>query len=220
MTFAFSGRPRAAWYARDDLERRLDAFRTTAGQMRPGQVRGQPVGGEAFEEPLPLRGQPRRHRVRATQHRVSNDVGHLGPTVADVRHDRAASGIEDASTVVEDEFGTAGFHDPRRFHGPECERPPHVCRSSGWGLQRASPARSSGVFFQTSVDATRPKRVSKHKRGASRNDARLSFASKRAHQTRSCHGSGKRSGRHRRAQGDGPGQPVASTACNPRSRSA
>ena len=31
-----------------------------------------------------------------------------------------------APAVLEDEFGSVGFDNPCRLHGPECERPPHA----------------------------------------------------------------------------------------------
>ena len=88
-----------------DFHRRLHALGAAAGEVMAGQMRRQPVPGEAFEQPFALRREPRRHDVGARQRGLVDGIRHFLAPVADVDHHGAAGGIENPRAVGVVEMG-------------------------------------------------------------------------------------------------------------------
>ena len=83
----------------------FDAFGAAAREVVAGQVRRQPVPGEAFEQPFALRREPRRHDVGTRQRGLVDGIRHFLAPVADVDHHGAAGGIEYPRAVGVVEMG-------------------------------------------------------------------------------------------------------------------
>jgi hypothetical protein len=93
---------------------RVGRLRPARAEADPGEPRRQPRPHQAVTQGHPLGSGPRRNDVVHVGQAGPGQLGHLGPAVADVGHDRAACPVEDAPTVGGDEVAPLGATDAQR----------------------------------------------------------------------------------------------------------